>query len=172
MKKWFPDEYVSSVRDIDFESLKARGIKGLILDIDNTLVPYYVPEPDKELTAFLLGLKEQGFSMYIVSNGKESRVSLFNRRLNFPYICKAGKPSEKGFQEAVRALALEPEAFAVIGDQIFTDIWGAHRMNMYGILVKQVSPRDEKITAVKRPLEKIIMYFYKRSLKEKKTDDR
>ena len=163
MKKLFPSQYEESFYNIDLTALETRGIRGIILDIDNTLAPYFVPEPDEKLTGWIRDLQKRGFLLYIVSNGKEARVQRFNRELNLPFVCHAGKPSAKGFVKAMRDMDLPPENTAVIGDQIFTDVWGGNRLGLWTILVKQVSPKDEWITAVKRPLEKIILFFYRRS---------
>lgn len=162
MSKLFPDLHVPSVWEIDFDKLYADGIRGIILDIDNTLAPYFVPDPDKKIEDGIQKLQEKSFSLFIVSNGREERVIRFNRSLNLPYYCKASKPTAKGFKVAQQHMGLKPEQIAVIGDQIFTDVWGGNRLNMKTVLVKQVSPKDEWITKVKRPLEKIVMFFYRR----------
>lgn len=162
---WFPDEYRASVWEIDYTALWQRGIRGIILDIDNTLLPYYVPEPDAALVRHIQELQGSGFKAYIVSNGKSERVARFNQKLKLPYVCHASKPSRKGFDKAMRDMMLSPEQIVVIGDQIFTDVWGGRRMGMYTVLVRQVSPKDEWITAIKRPLEKLVLFFYKRRIR-------
>lgn len=160
-KGLFPDEYGMSFRDIDFDSLYQQGIRALILDIDNTMLPYYIPDPDEELRKLIFGLKNKGLRAYIVSNGRKERVERFNRTLGLPYICHASKPSSRGFEAALAELKCTPEQVAVIGDQIFTDVWGGNRMCMYTIMVQKVAKKDEWMTAVKRPLEKVVLFFYK-----------
>lgn len=162
----YPDQYVENAWEVDYTALFNQGIRGIILDIDNTLVPYYVPDPDMRTVAGIRRLKESGFSLYIVSNGREERVRRFNQGLGLPYVCHAGKPGAHGFLKAKQHFRLPAEQIAVIGDQIFTDVWGGNKQGMYTILVKQVSKRDEWITAVKRPLEKVVMLFYRRFLKK------
>ena len=166
----FPDVYADGAWSVDFDALFDQGIRGIILDVDNTLVPYYVPDPDVRTVAGIHRLKEKGFSLYIVSNGRESRVKRFNQGLGLPYFCHAGKPGSKGFLKARRYMRLAPEQIAVVGDQIFTDVWGGNRLGMYTVLVRQVSRRDEWITAVKRPLEKIVMLAYRWYLKKQGQD--
>jgi HAD superfamily phosphatase (TIGR01668 family) len=150
-----------SFYDIDLDRLYEQRIHALILDIDNTMLPYYIPDPDEKLRKFIYTLKSRGFQLYIVSNGKEARVKRFNRTLGLPYVCRASKPSAKGFEKALKDLDCLPDEAAVIGDQIFTDVWGGNRMGMYTIMVRKVVKKDEWITAVKRPLEKIVLLFYK-----------
>lgn len=160
-KGLFPDEYGMLFRDISFEVLYKRGIRALILDIDNTMLPYYIPDPDEGLQELLLSLKDKGLSAYIVSNGRKERVERFNRNIGFPYICRASKPSVKGFKAALETFGLQADQVAVIGDQIFTDVWGGNRMGMYTIMVQKVAPKDEWMTAVKRPLEKVVLLAYR-----------
>ena len=167
-RQFFPDQHVKSALDVKAEELIEKGIRGLILDIDNTLEPYFVPDPGKAVKDWIQTLKEAGLKLYIVSNGKEARVKRFNRHLQLRYICHAGKPGSGGFLKAVEEFKLPHAQIAVIGDQIFTDVWGGNRLGMYTILARQVSPKDEWITAVKRPLEKIVLFFYRRSLKKHK----
>lgn len=164
----FPDIYADGIWEVDFDALFDRGIRGIILDVDNTIVPYYVPDPDVRSVAGIHRLQEKGFSLYIVSNGKETRVRRFNQGLALPFVCHAGKPTAKGFIQAMHYMKLSPEQIAVIGDQIFTDVWGGNRLGMYTVLVKQVSRRDEWITAVKRPLEKIVLLAYRLYLKKQR----
>ncbi len=163
-----PDQHADSFHAIDIETLYDRGIRGLILDIDNTMEPYFEPEPTQKTRETLDAMRAKGFVLYIVSNGRESRVKVFNRELKLPFFCHAGKPGAKGFLTALEHLQLPREQVAVVGDQIFTDVWGGNRLGLYTILVKQVSPRDEWMTAVKRPLEKIVLLFDKRVRKGKK----
>ena len=142
MKKLFPSQYEESFYNIDITALETRGIRGIILDIDNTLAPYFVPEPDEKLTGWIRDLQKRGFSLYIVSNGKEARVQRFNRELNLPFVCHAGKPSAKGFVKAMRDIGLPPENTAVIGDQIFTDVIAGNLARIPTILVHPQCDED------------------------------
>lgn len=160
-KGLYPDEYGMKFINIDFKRLHKQGIRAVILDIDNTMLPYYVPEPDAVLKLAIQRIRKAGLDAYIVSNGRKERVERFNQNLGLPYICRAKKPSSKGFTEALKTLGCQPEQIAVIGDQIFTDVWGGNRMGMYTIMVSKVVKKDEWITAIKRPLEKIVLWFYK-----------
>lgn len=162
----FPSHYEESFLQIDFAALQKQGILGLILDIDNTIEPYFVPEPSAAVKDKLQEIDQLGLPVFIVSNGRRERVERFNQDLRYPYICHAGKPSPKGFLAAVRTLGIDAGRIAVIGDQIFTDVLGGNRLGMYTILVGQVSPKDEWMTAVKRPLEKIVWVFYRKYRKK------
>ena len=157
----FPDRYVKSALAVTPEELKQKGIEGLILDIDNTLEPYFVPDPREEVKSWIRNMEKSGILLYIVSNGKEERVKRFDKELGLPYICRAQKPSSKGFEAAKASFGLPENKIAVIGDQIFTDVWGGNKAGMYTILAKKVSPRDEWITAIKRPLEVPILLAYR-----------
>ena len=141
LKKFYPKHKVDKVQDIELSMLKDKGIKGLILDIDNTLVPEHVAEPDQNVLEWIERVKEAGFKVCIVSNASEKRVIKFNEKLKIHAIHKASKPSRKAFIKAVELMKIEIEETAVIGDQIFTDIYGGNRLNMFTILV---TPIDEK----------------------------
>ena len=136
-----------SVYDLDLAELKSIGIKGLMFDIDNTLEPYAQEIPSERLCTWLSGLCEKGFHVAVVSNAKDARVERFCAgfpKESFPLevisVSEAGKPLEKGFKEACRRMGLEPSQTAMVGDQIFTDIWGGNRFGAMTVLVKPIAP--------------------------------
>lgn len=163
--KLFPDKFISSTYKIDFLELYNEGYRGIIFDIDNTLVPHGAPQNEKSLS-LLRYLKEIGFEVLFLSNNKEPRVKSFNTPVNCKYIYKGGKPSSKGYIKAMQMMGTDINNTIFVGDQIFTDIWGAKRIGMFAILVKQIDSREEIQIVLKRFLEKIILLFYKKKCKK------
>ena len=158
----YPKEYLNSVKDIDLNLLKKNNIKGLILDVDNTLISL-----DKKMPAgvadWAKNLKNEGIKICILSNSnKINKVESVAKILEVPYIFFGKKPLKSGFLRAKKLLKIDNENIAVVGDQIFTDILGANRCKMYSILVKPIEEKDYFITRVKRPLEKFIIRRYEK----------
>ena len=168
--KFFPDRYVASTYVIDFEGLYKEGVRGLIFDIDNTLVPHGAPADERAKKLFS-HLKELGYHCMLLSNNKEPRVKMFNDAVNVSYIYKAGKPSTKNYLKAMEEMGTTMENTLFVGDQIFTDVYGANRAGIRTILVKPIHPKEEIQIVLKRYLEKIVLHFYKKSLQcEKKVE--
>lgn len=156
----YPDLYLDSVININATLLKKNNLAGLILDVDNTLIDYYrnmldgVPKWCEEL-------KQEGIKCIIVSNSnKREKVENVAKALDIDYIMFAKKPMKSGFKRALELLELKEFEVAVVGDQLFTDVLGAKRMNMFSILVKQVGEKDLFITKLKRPIENAIVKKY------------
>ena len=168
LKKFYPKHKVDKVQDIELSMLKDKGIKGLILDIDNTLVPEHVAEPDQNVLEWIERVKEAGFKVCIVSNASEKRVIKFNEKLKIHAIHKASKPSRKAFIKAVELMKIEIEETAVIGDQIFTDIYGGNRLNMFTILVTPIDEKEIFFVRIKRIAEKYVISKYEKYLQEQK----
>ena len=158
---FFPDEYVASTYVIPFEKLYEEGYRGVIFDIDNTLVPHGAPADDraKKLFARLDGL---GFETCLLSNNQEPRVKMFNESIETNYIFDAHKPSIKNYQKAMEIMGTDLSTTLFVGDQLFTDVWGAKRTGIRNILVKPIHPSEEIQIVFKRKLEKIVLYFYKK----------
>ena len=156
----YPSLYLDSVKNINPTWLKKNNIKGLILDVDNTLIDYYRNLVDGA-EKWCEELKNEGIKCIILSNSnKRSKVEEVAEKLNIDYIMFAKKPLKSGFKRALSKLELKPEEVAVVGDQLFTDVIGAKRMNMFSILVKQVGEKDIFITKLKRPIENAIIKKY------------
>lgn len=156
----YPDLYLDSVKNINPELLKKNNIKGLIIDVDNTLIDY-----DRNLLdgaeSWCKNIKDEGIRCIILSNSnKRDKVEKVARTLEMPYILFAKKPFKSGFLRAAEMMNLAPEEVAAVGDQIFTDVIGANRCNMFSILVKQVAKKDIFITRLKRPIENFIIKRY------------
>lgn len=162
--KIYPDLYLDSVKNINPTLLKKNNIKGLILDVDNTLIDYY-RNMQEGVDGWCKNIKDEGIKCIIVSNSnKKDKVETVAKTLEIPYILFAKKPLKSGFLRAAKQMNLKPEEVAAVGDQIFTDVIGSNRCNMFSILVKPVAKKDLFMTMVKRPLENIVI---KRYLKKK-----
>ncbi len=164
----YPNEYLDSVKDISLELLNKNNIKGLVLDVDNTLInldrkmPVGVSDWAKEL-------KSKGIKICILSNSnKIEKVTAVAKIIDVPYIFFGKKPLKSGFKRAQALLKLESENIAVVGDQIFTDVLGANRCDMFSILVKPIEEKDYLLTKIKRPFEKFVIKKYEEA-KRKKT---
>ncbi len=156
----YPDEYLDSTYEIDFERLYAEGFRGVIFDIDNTLVPHGAPADARAIT-FFRELKHIGFDATLLSNNKEPRVKMFNDDVHVHYIHKAGKPKRGGYRKAMELMGTDKKSTLFVGDQIFTDIWGANRAGIYTILVKKIHPKEEIQIVLKRVLEFFILLGYR-----------
>lgn len=165
--KFFPDRYVASTYVIDFEKLYSDGIRGVIFDIDNTLVPHGAPA-DRRAEELFRRLKKIGFSCCLISNNQEARVKMFNEPIQVNYIYNAHKPSTKNYRKAMEIMGTDEASTVFIGDQLFTDVWGAKRAGIPNILVKPIHPKEEIQIVLKRYLEKIVLHFYKKSLDAEK----
>lgn len=165
----YPKKYFKSVKDITIEFLKENNIQGLILDVDNTLLDYYrvIPNGVEEWSN---KLKEEGIKCCILSNtNKVDKVEYIAKKLDLPYIYFAKKPSKSGFLKAKNILQLENENIAVVGDQIFTDVIGGNRCNMFSILVEPIGRKDILMTQIKRPFEMLIIKRYLKSVRIKES---
>jgi uncharacterized protein len=163
LKKLYPNIYVNSIYEIDYLKLQKKGIKNLIFDIDNTLAPFDIKEPDEALITHIKDLKFKGFNICLVSNNNKTRVEGFNQKLQLHAVHKAGKPKKSGLDRAVNYLGVNHEYIALIGDQIFTDVYGGNRLGIYTILVKPIEKRDEFTVKLKRGVESLVIKKYLKS---------
>lgn len=164
MKIFYPDYYYPSTYSIPFEKMYAQGIRGVLFDVDNTLVPHGAPADERAKQLFI-DLKAMGMSYCLISNNKEKRVASFNKEIKAPYIFDAHKPSTKNYKKAMEIMGTSTENTAFVGDQLFTDVWGAKRTGMLSILVKPMDPKEEIQIVLKRYIEKVVLYSYKKSKK-------
>jgi HAD superfamily phosphatase (TIGR01668 family) len=160
-KMLYPSLIVDGIRDITTEVLDKNHIKGLILDIDNTLVPNHVAEADENAIQWVERIKAAGYKVCIVSNAAKKRVIKFNDKLQLYALHRAMKPMTTAFRKASRMMGLKNENVAVIGDQIFTDVYGGNRAGMFTILVKPIDEREGKFVQIKRIFEKRVLRQYK-----------
>lgn len=162
IEKFFPDLFVEALKDINIKMLVKRNIKGIILDIDNTIVPSFVLEVDEEILEWIENVKKSGIKVCIVSNAVRRRVEKLSRQLDIPAIHQALKPAKRAFITAVEKMDTTCEQVAVAGDQIFTDIYGGNRLNMYTILVEPITRKDFVFVKIKRLAEKFVLNRYKK----------
>lgn len=163
--QFYPDEYLDSTYVIDFDELYKTGYRGVIFDIDNTLVPHGAPADERAKKLFA-HLKELGFSCCLLSNNQRPRVEMFNEEIGVHFIENAHKPSTKNYLRAVELMHTDKKNTLFVGDQLFTDVYGARRTGLYSILVKPIHPKEEIQIVLKRYLEKIVLFFYRRDRKK------
>lgn len=166
LEKFYPSVILGKVQDISLEKLKKNNIKGLILDIDNTLVPQHMKEADENAVRWIERMKENGIKLCIVSNAAKKRVIKFNEKLSLHAIHNASKPGTKSFLKASELMVLDSKNIAVVGDQIFTDIFGGNRAGMFTVLVTPINKREAPWVMLKRLPEKLILACYYRKHKK------
>ena len=131
--------YFESIHAIDLARLRARGVRLLLADLDNTLVPYGVHTPTQPVRAWKQALDQAGITLFLLSNSrKPGRAQRFAEALGIPYEGHAGKPKVGGFQRAMARMGAAPEETAIVGDQIFTDIWGGNQAGVLTLLVHPI----------------------------------
>lgn len=165
LQTFYPDEYIVSTYKIDFQSYYDKGYRGVIFDIDNTLVEHGAPADERSI-ALIESLKSMGFGIMLLSNNKEPRVKMFNDAVHVQYIYKAGKPGRAGYENAMKQLGTDLNTTLFVGDQLFTDIWGAKSTGIHSILVQPIDKKEEIQIVLKRYLEKIILASYRRYCKK------
>ena len=166
-KTFYPDQYLASTYVIDFEKLYEKGFRGLIFDIDNTLVPHNAPADDRAVALFER-LKRIGYRCCLISNNQEPRVKMFNEKIQVDYVYNAHKPSTKNYIRAMEIMGTDRSNTLFIGDQLFTGVWCAKRAGIPNILVKPLHPKEEIQIVLKRYLEKIVLFFYRRETRKRK----
>ena len=159
----YPKVYLDSTYEIDFEQYYQDGYRAIIFDIDNTLVPHGAPA-DQRAIALFKRLHALGYQTMMLSNNKEPRVKMFCDAVDAEYIYKAGKPNPANYREAMKRMHTDEKNTLFVGDQIFTDVWGANNAGIYSILVKPIHPKEEIQIVLKRYLEKVVLFCYKRHM--------
>lgn len=159
LRLFYPCAYVESVFVIDYRKLYQKGYRGVIFDIDNTLVPHG-KDSTPEVDELFRTVRAAGLRPLLLSNNSEARVRRFLKNIDALYINEAEKPRTAGYRRALELLGLEREKVVFIGDQVFTDILGANRSGIDSILVKFIGHDTETKLGVRRNLEKIILGLY------------
>ena len=159
MSKLFPTAYVESTYTIDYQAMYDAGYRGIIFDIDNTLVPHDAPHTEESL-GLIKRLKDMGYSCAVVSNNDRDRVEPFASEAGLYFVHKAQKPAGKGYRAAAKDMGLDYKTTFCVGDQIFTDVWGANRAGLFNFLVKPLDKDFEIQIILKRILEKLILKLY------------
>lgn len=152
-----PDLYVESLNQIPLVDLRKRGIKGLIIDLDNTITEWNRDMVHPEITRWLSALPEHGIGVCLVSNNGEQRVNKVANSLGIACVFKAGKPRRRAFRQAMSLMGTKQDNTAVIGDQIFTDVLGGNRLGLYTILVVPLNRREFVGTRLVRQVERLVL---------------
>ena len=150
-----PKMRIDKMIHITPEMMNSVGAKALLLDIDNTMTTHDNPVPAEGVREWIDRMKSQGFSLMVVSNNNGERVRKFSELLGLAFEGSAKKPLPTGFRRACKRLGIKPVESAVVGDQLFTDVWGARRAGIYTILVNPINPKEEIQIVLKRKLEKM-----------------
>lgn len=158
---FYPDECADSAYHIDYKRLYDLGYRGVLFDIDNTLVEHGADANDKAVK--LLGdLRTMGFNVCLISNNKEERVKRFNKDINVLYIYDAKKPMTKNYLKAMKLIGTNKSNTVFVGDQLFTDVYGAKRTGIKSFFVKPIAEREEIQIVLKRYLERIVLHSYRK----------
>ena len=161
----YPKIYLNNVKEITISLLKQYELKGLILDVDNTLIDYN-KNMLEGIGEWVTELKREGIKLCILSNSNhKEKVEKVAKQLEIPYLHFAKKPLKGGFKKAKLILQLDEKNIGVAGDQIFTDVVGANLSHMFSILVKPIAEQDIFITKIKRPIENKILKNYQKKKK-------
>ena len=157
-----PSIIVEAVTDLTPEMLSERGIELLMLDFDNTIVPYTSDIPEPLMEQWLYDMKQSDVKICVVSNSKNQRVRIFCKNYGIDCITHAKKPFPKGIRECLAKYRLPASKCALAGDQIFTDVLGGNLFGCHSILVEPIQPESTAFFKFKRFLEKIILFFYRK----------
>lgn len=158
MEKYIPDVYQKSIYDVNYQKLWQQGIKCLLFDLDNTLVPPSVKEPTNEVEELFENLKNIGFKVIIFSNSPKKRVEQFKNRLGVDGFYSSKKPLSKNYLLVLSTYNYTINEVAIIGDQIMTDIVGGNKIGILTILVNPIVKKELIITKVNRFFEKRIIH--------------
>lgn len=162
LNNFLPDEHVPSVFDIDPEILKSKGIRGIITDLDNTLVAWDVKDATEEIKKWFEKMNDHGIQVTIASNNKETRVKLFSEPLDATFIYSARKPLSNAFKKAQKQMDLKKDEIVVIGDQLLTDVLGGNIAGFHTILVVPIVETDGFFTRINRKVERRILNWMRR----------
>lgn len=158
MRFFRPDEYYASVLSIEPRALVERGFKGVLLDVDNTLMPRTDAQVPARMADWVQRCQEAGLATLVLSNSFQDRVLGAVEQLGTQFIGKAMKPLPGGYRKACRQLGLHPQELVMVGDQTYTDILGAHLAGMHAILVQPLGSVDLGHTRLLRKLDRIILH--------------
>lgn len=161
LQQFYPKLWADSAYTLPYEQMKKRGVKGLIFDVDNTLAFHNAPADEKAQKLFFM-FHQLGLKVCLLSNNKEPRVKAFAQAVGAFYVFKGQKPGVKGYRKAMKMMGTDKGNTIAVGDQLFTDIWGANRAGIYSILVLPMNPKEEIQIVLKRYLEKPILWAYQK----------
>ena len=156
MDMFIPDIYQKSIYTIDYKKLKKNGIKCLLFDLDNTIAPYKVIEPDQKVKELFASL-EKDFKVIIISNSNKNRLRPFKEKLNVDVAFSSKKPFKTKYKKILELYNFKIDEVACIGDQLLTDILGANRMGFTSILVNRIAKYETIFTRFNHFFEKFIL---------------
>lgn len=163
----YPKMLLNRVTEITPEVLEKNKIKAIILDVDNTLINIKQELAD-DIKNWVKDMKNNNIKLYILSNTNDKqKVGKVSNALDIPYVNLAKKPFKQGFLKVQKILQEKPENIAAVGDQIFTDVIGGNRCNMFTILVEPIQKKEYWYTRWKRPIENLIKNKYKNTQRRK-----
>lgn len=162
LKKLCPKYQAKSILELDLEELERAGIKGIIFDLDNTLVEWKKDTLSSEVIDLISRFKDKGFKICILSNALEHRVEAVAQILNVPYVSRAVKPRKTPFRKALEIMGTNPEETAIVGDQLFTDILGGNRMDLYTIWTPPLSSTEFVSTKAVRHIERMVIKRFRK----------
>lgn len=162
LEPFYPKKQTDSAYDIPYGVLYEQGIRGVIFDVDNTLVAHGAPADDRTLQLFR-DFKRMGMKTCLLSNNREPRVASFAAQVDSPYLSMGRKPSIAGYKRAMELMGTDREHTVFVGDQLFTDVYGANKAGVYSYLVKPIHPKEEIQIVLKRWLESVVLHFYRKS---------
>ncbi|MCI8445644.1 MAG: YqeG family HAD IIIA-type phosphatase [Bacilli bacterium] len=157
MEQFIPDIYQKSIYTIDYQKLWNRGIRCLLFDLDNTLVPASIHKANKKIKALFEELKEKGFTVILFSNSGKKRLKPFKDELEIDVLARARKPLSKHFLRVMKEYHFTVSEVAMIGDQLLTDVWGGNKVGITTILINPVSKKDFILTRFNRRIENRII---------------
>ena len=157
----FPDAYARNLAEVSLDRLAAEGVRGIIVDLDNTLVAYRAPALDPEVAAWVAAALGRGFRLALVSNNWSERVANFGSQLGIPTVPSALKPLPVAFLRALAVLGTSRRQTVVVGDQLFTDVLGAKLIGMRAILTEPISEAGFVTTRVMRVVERALLRLAK-----------
>ncbi|MBD5635914.1 MAG: YqeG family HAD IIIA-type phosphatase [Candidatus Eremiobacteraeota bacterium] len=152
-----PDSYARRLNEVSLEDLSERGFRGIIVDLDNTLVGYGQEQLAPEDTSWIASARERGFAICLVSNNFTGRVTRIGAELGVPSISSALKPLPGGLSRALRTIGTPRHRTVVVGDQLFTDVLGAKFLGLHAILTEPIVAKDWLGTRVLRLLERVLL---------------
>jgi HAD superfamily phosphatase (TIGR01668 family) len=167
LRIFYPKRIADSAYIIDYDLLYNEGYRGIIFDIDNTLVEHGA-DASKGAIELIARLQKIGFQVCLISNNKEERVIRFNKDIKVKYIHNANKPARRNYIRATKLMGTSIDNTVFIGDQLFTDVFGANRIGMMSYFVKPIGPKEEIQIVIKRKLERMVLKHYRRDLKRGK----
>ncbi len=170
-KLFIPDEYHKTIYDINYNKLYDSGFRLILIDLDNTIIPYDIDLPDEKIKNHFKKIEEIGFKIIIISNNKEGRIKKFSDALGYKYVFSAKKPFARGFKKAIKMTDFKNDKVVLIGDQLMTDVFGGKRIKLYVCLVDALKRSTEKwYTRMNRRIENRMIEKIKRKNINKYTE--